>query len=134
MPALAGLPRPCSWLPDQACPERNRRGGDDEERERGAAPPRHHCGVTSIGFGRGPTRRPSGPVTSKRRALSTWRLPLKRQPAIVLGEAHIAGIHAETHADAEADRDQHDVAAAHILGVEAADEISVTLGLGIAAE
>src|SRR4051794_20688247 len=85
----------------------------------GAIPPRHHCGVTSIGFGRRPTRRPSGPATSIRRALSTWRLPLERQPAVVFGEAHIAGIDAEPHADAEADRNQHDIAAPHILGVEA---------------
>src|SRR5471032_3316713 len=96
-----------------------------------AVPPRDHCPVTSIGFGRRPTRRPSGPATSIRRALSTWRLPLERQPAIVLGEAHIAGIDAEAQADAEADRDQHHVAAPHILGVEAADEISVALCLGI---
>src|SRR5690242_3541720 len=60
--------------------------------------------------------------------------PSERQPAIMLGKPHVARVDAEPHADAEADRDQHHVAAPHILGVEAADEISMALGLGIAAE
>src|SRR4051812_41227679 len=102
--------------------------------EAGAVPPCDHCHMTSIGVGPGPTRRPDGAATRIRRALSAWRLPSERQPPVVLGEAHIAGIDAEPHADPQADRDQHDVAAPHILGVEAADEISVALGLRIAAE
>lgn len=44
-------------------------------------------------------------------------------PALFFAEFHIADIGAEPRADADADRDQHHVAAAQIARVEAADEI-----------
>src|SRR5687767_11786109 len=60
--------------------------------------------------------------------------PSERQPAVALGEAHVAGVDAQPEADAEPDRDQHHVAAPQILGGEAADEIGVALGAGEALE
>ncbi len=49
--------------------------------------------------------------------LSEW------QPILFLAELHIADVRAEPCADADADRDEHDVAAAQIARVEAADQI-----------
>ncbi|VXC87459.1 hypothetical protein SPHINGOT1_220010 [Sphingomonas sp. T1] len=47
-----------------------------------------------------------------------------------MGDVHVPDVHARTPADAEADRDQHDVAAAEIGRGESADEIEPALDRG----
>ena len=50
---------------------------------------------------------------------------LERQPVVLFGEFHVAGIDAEPQADAEADRDQHDIAPPQIAAGKPADDIGI---------
>ena len=112
-PRFYGLPLNEGTVTLEQSPTRSCRSGCRRGRDR------------IVPFRAGETLRPGGWSSSARLREQVRRL--ERDPAVALGKAHVAGVDAEPHADAQPDRDQHDVAAAHILGVEAADEIGMAL-------